>query len=60
MTTTTLTTTPILRSALGRRLTAVLEQTRTRRADRSDLARQIAAYPAARSAATVVLPLAPR
>jgi hypothetical protein len=60
MTTTTLITTGSPRPSLGRRLAAVLERARTQRADRSDLARQIAAYPAARSVAPVVLPLAHR
>jgi hypothetical protein len=41
---------------LGRRLSTLREQIRTRRAERSPLARQISAYPATRSAATLVLP----
>jgi hypothetical protein len=59
--TSSLQTTPVLRPAtLGRRLAALREQVRLRRADRSDLARQIAAYPAARGASAVILPLNPR
>jgi hypothetical protein len=58
MTTTTYeTTAPATRPTLGRRLTALLERTR---ADRSDLARTIEAYPATRSASMVVLPVNPR
>jgi len=58
MTTTTLDTTPALRPSLGRRLAAALERARTHRADHSDLAREIAAYPAARGVAPIVLPIA--
>jgi hypothetical protein len=58
MTTTTYeTTAPATRPTLGRRLTALLEQARARRADRSDLSSQIAAYPATRSVAMVVVPV---
>jgi hypothetical protein len=60
MTTTTLDTTPVLRSPLVRWLAAMLEQARVRHADHPDFADQIAAYPATRSAAMVVLPLAQR
>ncbi len=47
----------VQRSTFGRRLAALLEQARTQRTGPSDLARQIAAYPAARGVATVILPL---
>ena len=60
MTTTTLDTNSVLRSSLGRRLAAVLDRARTRREDHSDLARQIRAYPTARSVAPIVLPLPQR
>jgi hypothetical protein len=43
-------------ASLGRRLSALRAEIRTRRAQRSPLARQISAYPATRSAATLVLP----
>jgi len=41
---------------LGGRFASLLEQIRTRRMDQSDLARQIASYPAMRGVGTVVLP----
>jgi hypothetical protein len=49
----TIQTTPDVRPTLLGRLAAA----RTRRADRSDLAREIAAYPAARGVFTGVLPV---
>ena len=60
MTTTTLHKTPAPRLSLVRWLAAMLEQARMRRADHPEFADQIAAYPATRSAAMVVLPLAQR
>jgi hypothetical protein len=60
MTTTTLNTGSVPRLSLVRSLAAVLELARMRRTDHPELADQIAAYPATRSAAMVVLPLAQR
>jgi len=42
--------------SLGRRFAVLLEGIRTRQANQSELARQIAAYPAQRSVSTLVLP----
>ena len=41
---------------LGRRFASLLDEIRTRRMNQSSLARSIAAYPAARSVSTLVLP----
>ncbi|MCK6211415.1 hypothetical protein KZX45_12760 [Georgenia sp. EYE_87] len=43
--------------SVGRPLAAVREWVRARRANRSTLSRQIAAYPATRSASTTALPV---
>jgi len=42
--------------AIGRRAASLLEELRIRRTGQSPLAREIAAYPAARGVGTVVLP----
>lgn len=48
--------TPAPGRLLGRRFASLLEDVRIRRMNQSSLAGQIAAYPAMRSVATLVLP----